>query len=97
MIVSKPCFPESFFSLCDLFLSPVYSEFAPLFLQRDPVEAQFDALLRVRVTPAVAKVYGPQLLDRGDWAAFARHFILTVLKQGSATTHLDPINIFFLI
>ena len=50
---------------------------------RQPAEATFDALLRVKVTPAVATNYGAQLLDRGDWVAFARHFILVVLRQGS--------------
>jgi hypothetical protein len=61
------------------FLCP---EFTPLLLTRLPLEASFDALLRVKVTPAVAVNYGPQLLDRGDWVAFARHFVLTVLRQG---------------
>jgi hypothetical protein len=84
--------------LCHVFIRPSsalnfsFASNAPLVLlfffppllcaEQVPAEAYFDSLVRVRVTPASLRAYGPQFLDRGAWVELAQHFVLTVLTQG---------------
>lgn len=63
--------------------NPVSDGFAHLFMKPVSFDDKFDLALRVRISPAIARRYPAQLMDRaGDWQSFGTSLVCTVLNRG---------------